>query len=93
MRGLIKRITDHGTVVEVTILEEKRLNEHEVYFDHHAFWNMVRAEARVTGREDHMTAADRLLDRYVAIEGELGQRTVRFDPEPEWADVEADDLG
>ena len=82
IRGIVTGLIDDGSIVIMQVQGEDA--EVDVFFDQRRFLDMV---ARVGPARD-------MLEREVEVRGELAQgtQTVEFDPDPEWADVEADQL-
>jgi hypothetical protein len=76
---MVTGIEDHGSIVIMRV-EDRDGAEALQYFDRRMFGQMFEAE---DGNVVH---------REVEIRGSFPDSTVEFDPDPEWADVEQDQV-
>lgn len=83
IRGIVTGLEDHGSIV-IMFVEDRDGADNPVYFDRRAFHHVVA--------EIGYGSSENLLGREVEVRGDSGGQVVEFDPDPEDADAEQDQV-
>ena len=80
IRGIIAGLEDHGSIILMRV-EGRDGAENLVYFDRRMFGDLCAARY-----------PDDIVGCEVEVRGSIGEQTVEFDPDPEYADAEPDQV-